>query len=578
MGLFEFFKKVKQKNEKQKMANEEYFSLVRQRAEKAFQEEGIDLDALSLQEAKHLTYEIQVQRVELEIQNEELRSKLDTLEKKFTEYYDFAPFGYCTLDKNGRILDANLTIAEQFHVERKFLIDTRFDDYIVEEDQEKFFVYLKDTLKKRKRQTCNVRLKGKDSSSLWAQLDSTVVQEDGRSPLLCRMTISNITELNQARNALLRRDSELALFNRVSQAFDSAVKLEELLGIVLKEVRRLLEVDACSIWLIDPTTGELVCKHAIGPYREAVRDWRLLPGQGIAGWVAKTGTSVIVSDTQADDRHFKGVELKTGQSLRSILSVPLRVKQEVIGVLEVLDTEVNRFNATEQALQELLASIAGIAIENAQLYEQARKDENTKEILLHEVNHRVRNTLAIILSLISNVRRHSGLKKYSISHSLMTDMILRVKGVRTVYNLLSEFEWNPLPVSELCTQVILSSLEVLSSGKEVAVEVSPSSIRISPKYANSLGLMLNELVTNTIRHTFLDRDTGKITVHIARVGETIQLEFRDDGPGYPNDVLKGDQYNLGLFLIQKMVEKDLKGKLILDNDHGAVTIIRFKPQ
>ncbi len=578
MGILQLLKAVRNKNLKQEEMEEENLSDLRKRAEKALLDQAIDLSSLSIKEVQDLIHELQIDRVELEMQNEELLGRLDKLQKEYADLYDFIPIGYCTLDKNGRILDANLTAADQLYVKRKFLIDTRFDDYIIQEDQEKFFSHLRSIFETKTRQICEVRLKRKNDSQCYVQLDSTIVQDNEDNPILCRTAISDITELNQAKDALLRHDSELALFNRVSQAFNSALDLDQILIILMEEVRRLLEVTACSIWLTDPDSSELVCRQAIGPHRDTVRGWRLEPGQGIVGWVASTGKSLIVPDAQTDDRHFKEIDSRTGTPLRSILSVPMGIKQEVIGVLQVLDTEVDRFNSTDQALQELLAAMASLAIENARLHKQSRQDANTKEILLNEVNHRVENTLAVIVSLLSNVRRHSGLKKYSISHSLMTDMICRVKGLKAVHKLLSEFEWNPVPLSELSERVIRSSLEALSSDKHVSIEVSPSPVRILPEPANNLGLVINELVTNAVRHALTDRDTGRISIHIARVGDTIQFEFRDDGPGYPDDVLKFDRYGLGLYLIQKIVEKDLDGKLILDNDQGAITIIRFKPR
>lgn len=384
------------------------------------------------------------------------------------------------------------------------------------------------------------------------------------------------TELDQARNTLLRYDGELALFNRVSQVFSSTLELDEILMILMEEVRRLLEVTACSIWLVDPETKELVCRQAIGPHRDTVLSWRLAPGQGIAGWVASTGESLIVPDTWADDRHFKGVDRQTGHPLRSILGVPIRIKHNVIGVLQVLDTEPNRFNATDQALQELLAALASLAIENARLSEQVRQDASTKKILLYDVNHRAKNTLATITHLFYTVRRHSGLKKDSTSRSLMTDMITRVKGLESVHKLLAEFEWNPLPLTELSNRVIHASLEGFSADKRVAVEVSPSSVRIAPEQGDSLGLVINELVTNTVKHALPKQEKVQITVHITRMGDTVYFEFRDNGPGWPEEVSRFDRHNVGLYLIQKIVRKDLDGKLELYNDQGAVTEIRFK--
>ena len=96
--------------------------------------------------------------------------------------------------------------------------------------------------------------------------------------------------------------------------------------------------------------------------------WRLQPGQGLVGWVVQHGQSLIVADTRLDERHFKEVDKYTGVEMRSILSVPLQIKQKVIGVLQVMDCETDRFGSRDLALLEPLAVTAAIAIENAQLF------------------------------------------------------------------------------------------------------------------------------------------------------------------------------------------------------------------
>jgi PAS domain S-box-containing protein len=522
---------------------------------------------------------IQQLRQAIDNQREELlatQAQLVKLQDQYGALYDFAPIGYCTIDRNCRIWDANLTISKQLGVDKKLLLDTRFDDYVVQYDQDKFLAYLKRIFDKKPSQICEVKLRSHQERPFFAQLDSMIVQNNGAGIPLCRLAITDITELNQAKNALMRRDSELALLNRVSHAFNSALESDQIIVTVLKEVRRLLEATACSIWLLDQSTNELVCQYAIGPHGDTVRGWRITTGQGIVGWVAKTGKSLLVPDARTDDRHFNGVDRKTGYPLRSIISVPLHIKHEVIGVLEVLDTEVNRFNATDQALQELLAALASLAIKNVRLTEQVRQDEQTKDLLVREITYRDTHTLATIVSLLSTVRRHAGVDKDSLCHVLMSDLILRIRGLKTVHDLLAEFEWHPVPVNELCQRMLTYSLTSLSSDKQITVDIAPSPIRIAPERANSLGFVIHELVTNTLKHGMIDRNTGKITIHIARVGDTTQFEFRDDGPGYPADVQKFERYNLGLYLIEKIVRKDLEGKLILDNDPGAVTIIRFK--
>jgi two-component sensor histidine kinase len=345
---------------------------------------------------------------------------------------------------------------------------------------------------------------------------------------------------------------------------------------VLEEVRRLLDVVACSIWLTDSETEELVCRQATGPQSEIVRGWRLAPGKGLAGWVARSDKSLIVPDTRADERHFKDVDQQTGLGLRSILSVPLRVKKGVIGVLQVVDTEVGRFRPTDLTLLEPLATTAAIAIENARLYKQARQDAETRAVLLREVNHRVKNNLTAIIGLLYTERHRAGMEDQAVYQSIMQDLVNRVQGLATVHSLLSASGWTPLLLSEVTAQVIRSSLQVLPRDRVVSVEVTPSPVRVTPDQAHDLALVINELATNTVKHALQERDTGHITVRIVLEDDTVLFEFRDDGPGYPEEVLQLERQDVGLDLVQNVVRKGLRGELSLHNDHGAVAVIQFK--
>jgi PAS domain S-box-containing protein len=195
----------------------------------------------------------------------------------------------------------------------------------------------------------------------------------------------DITEHKQVEEALRKRNLDLEVFNRAARAFSSTLDLDQVLATTLEEIRNALNVAACSVWLIDRDRGDLVCQQATGPEGDVVRGWRLAPDEGIVGWVARHGESAIVPDTRADERHAKAVDREIGFELRSILSVPLRVTQGVIGAIQVLDTQVGRFTAADLALVEPLAATAAVAIENARLYEEANRLRAFNENILHSV-------------------------------------------------------------------------------------------------------------------------------------------------------------------------------------------------
>ncbi len=170
---------------------------------------------------------------------------------------------------------------------------------------------------------------------------------------------------------------------------------------ILEETRRLLEVTACSVWLLDPTTHDLVCRQATELY-SAVRGARLAIGQGVVGWVFQHGKSVVIPDTWQDERYFKKLGNQAGLEVRSMLAVPLQMKQQVIGVLIAMDTTVHRFKPHDVQLLESLATHATIAIENARLYTKRKK----AEIALQKANE-ILHGLAMLdgLTQIANRRR-----------------------------------------------------------------------------------------------------------------------------------------------------------------------------
>jgi PAS domain S-box-containing protein len=155
---------------------------LRRQAEKRLREKKAQLPMPQSKETiQRLVHELEVHQIELEMQNAELRQVREELElsrNKYLELYDFAPIGYFTFDAQGRIKEVNLTGAKLMGVERQGLINKSFAGFIADVDgKENFFKHCQTVVKKKGEQTCEIRLKKKDGTYFWAQLQS-IAQEN----------------------------------------------------------------------------------------------------------------------------------------------------------------------------------------------------------------------------------------------------------------------------------------------------------------------------------------------------------------------------------------------------------------
>ena len=144
-----------------------------------------------------LAHELGTHQVELEMQNEELRraqAELEASRSRYADLYDFAPTCYLTFDKNGRILEMNLSGAGLLGVDRQRLINKPFSVFVVEEDRETFRGHLRETLKSGTRQIGEIRIRRKDGSVLSVQLQSIAAEGPEGNSTSCRTVAIDITE------------------------------------------------------------------------------------------------------------------------------------------------------------------------------------------------------------------------------------------------------------------------------------------------------------------------------------------------------------------------------------------------
>jgi PAS domain S-box-containing protein len=186
-----------------------HFTILRQRAEEALQGQPVNLQDLSLDDFQYLLHEMQVHQAELHLQNEELRQvqfELAASRDRYSDLYNFAPCGYCTINRQNRILEANQTLAVLLGVEEDQLINQSLTKFVAREDQDKFYLHCQRAYEKRQPCAREIQLVKPGGERIYVRVESRLAQ--GQEDQLWIMVI-DITKERQLQHRLVAQREEL---------------------------------------------------------------------------------------------------------------------------------------------------------------------------------------------------------------------------------------------------------------------------------------------------------------------------------------------------------------------------------
>ncbi|MFZ4857883.1 MAG: PAS domain S-box protein [Desulfuromonadaceae bacterium] len=193
---------------------------LRQRAEALYRaSENLIQESTTPEETKQLLHELRVHQIQLETQNEELRSiqaELDVSQSRYFDLYDLAPVGYMTFGEPGLILEANLAAANMFGVARSALIKQPIKRFLCKEDQDLFYLHRQQAFTSSAPQVSKMLLKRSDGSCFWAQVQATPAAGGE-----FWITINDISSQKQAEEKLKRSEEDL---RRQNGLFSSLLK------------------------------------------------------------------------------------------------------------------------------------------------------------------------------------------------------------------------------------------------------------------------------------------------------------------------------------------------------------------
>src|SRR3984957_1763207 len=182
--------------------------------------------------------------------------------------------------------------------------------------------------------------------------------------------VKQFPAIERRRNASVsyeqREAGEVAIFQELGKALTSSLQLDQVLRTIMEKIDEFLRPDNWSLLLLDEAKQELYFELVVGKASPSLKDVRIKIGQGIAGWVAQNGQTVVVPDTAKDTRFFGQVDEKTKTETQSIVAVPVKFRDTSLGVIELINCMgPDGFYNRDLKLLRALADFAAIALENA---------------------------------------------------------------------------------------------------------------------------------------------------------------------------------------------------------------------
>ncbi len=205
--------------------------------------------------------------------------------------------------------------------------------------------------------------------------------------------------------------------------------------------------------------------------------------------------------------------------------------------------------------------------------EEAIKEQlYEKEIILKEVNHRVKNNFSSVESLLA---LHMQSTESDEAQSALQDAISRIQSMRVLYDkLLINDEHKEASVKDYIESLVDSIVGSFPDYEKVTVDCQITDFNYIPKRLFNLGIIINELITNSMKYAFEGRDSGLITVKLDKVDNHVTLIVQDDGNGLPEGFDDNDLQGFGLMIVRMLV-KQLGGNLTIENQNGTRSTVEF---
>lgn len=357
--------------------------------------------------------------------------------------------------------------------------------------------------------------------------------------------------------------------------------LETTLKHLTETVSKTLNVNRVSFWFFNEDKSVLTCSDLYKLQDNSHETGSIIEAKDYPDYINALKTSHHITaenaQTHKDTLEFGDNYLKSNDIV-SMLDVPIWLQGEMVGVLCHEQTKnMRRWTFEEQDFAASISYIISLSLEASKRDEAQKQIINSleeKSVLLREIHHRVKNNMQIISSLLS-------LQSSTIENPEMKDIFNesqnRVRSMSMIHEQLYQTDdLAKIDFNIYVNGLIKSLFQIYSSSqKHIEWDVNVEDVKLDLETAIPCGLIINELVSNSLKHAFKDRFNGKISVKMRKNNGLIILKVADNGVGIPDNFQIEKASTLGLKLVKTLVNQ-LEGALVIEIKNETSFNVTFK--
>ena len=526
-----------------------------------------------------------IRNAQLYEKSKKVENELRQSEARARALLEWAPQGIICAGKDGKIMQVNDAVLEIFGYSREELLGQPVDMLVPRDiraghaaHRECYFSEPETRPMGTGRDLHGLR---KDGTSVPLEIRlSSIPTQDGP---MAMAFISDITERKAAEEAVHSFAQVTSVMATIGRVVTSSLDINEVYDHLSQEIRKLIPFDRLIISMLDQDSESVSQEFVLGADIPGRQQGARIPLAGtLAEEVVRSKKPIMLEAGKEPDlgKRFPGLAPNFRAGMVSFLAVPLIYRDDVIGVLQLRSKEPGAYSQSHLDLAERVTNQIAGAVANSHLYvnqkdaeERSRASLVEKEALLKEINHRVKNNLQIISSLLSlqsrDIQDEQTLRLFKVSQD-------RIKAMALVHEkLYKSADLARIDFGEYIESLATDLGNSYGLGsRNISLKIDVENILLGVDTAIPCGVIVNELVANSLKHAFPGDRSGQITVTFREADGQYTMTFRDDGIGLPENLDIDHPSSLGLTIVNALAGQ-LGGAVNVGRNGGCEINITF---